>query len=182
MRNRSFKRKTRNVVLLVVLLAIVLGIYYNVRNSRAEKVYEVAGLAIDNYGYLDDEAFILEAKQTEEGTYQIELPESVNTKKINEIYNAFLADLGEQITQTTEDNTTTETENTENVTTEDSISVEGETPTEQEQIVENSTENTEETEQTETPEETTEQEQQLEKIEIVDNKITLTKEQMESKK
>ena len=93
MRRKGLKRKLSNIVLLAVLLATVLGIYYNVYNSRAEDVLEITAVAMDNYGYLNDEEFKLEAKPTENDMYEIELPESINSKKVNQIYNAILEEI-----------------------------------------------------------------------------------------
>ena len=109
MRRKGLKRKLSNIVLLAVLLATVLGIYYNVYNSRAEEVVEIVAVALDNYGYLDNEEFKVEAKPAGDDMYEIELPESINSKKINQIHNVTLeqlADTNQEVEQVTEQNET----------------------------------------------------------------------------
>ena len=92
MRTKSIKRKVSNLLLLVILIAIVVGIYYNIYNSRAENIIEIAAVALDNYGYLSSEEFTLEAKKNANGLYEIELPESVNTKKVGQVYEISIED------------------------------------------------------------------------------------------
>ena len=64
-------------------LIIMIGTYKNIKDSRAENVIELTAIALDNYGYLENEEFTLEAKQIENDLYEIKLPECDNTKKIN---------------------------------------------------------------------------------------------------
>jgi len=84
-RTMSLKRKMGNALLLIMLVVIAVGIYYNIYNSRAEKVVEILATAIDNYAYLEDEEFKLEAKRIENDLYEISMPENINGKNVLEI-------------------------------------------------------------------------------------------------
>ena len=90
MRRKSLKRKISNIALVGVLLAILFGIFYNILNSRAENLIEIGATALDSYGYLDDEEFTLEAQKIANDLWEIELPEDVNSKKVNKVLNVTL--------------------------------------------------------------------------------------------
>ena len=85
MRNKGLKRKLSNILLLGMLLAIVVGIYYNIFNSKAENVLEIQAMALDSYGYLEDEELELIAKDIGDGLYEIEFPKIINGKVVNQI-------------------------------------------------------------------------------------------------
>ena len=63
LKNKIIVRKIRNIVILLMVLLITIGAYKNIDNSRAEDVIELTTIAIDNYGYLENEEFNLEAKK-----------------------------------------------------------------------------------------------------------------------
>jgi len=84
-RTISLKRKIINALLLVMMVVIAVGIYYNIYNSRAEKVVEILATATDNYAYLEDEEFKLEAKRIENDLYEISMPENINGKNVLEV-------------------------------------------------------------------------------------------------
>lgn len=69
-------------------IAIMLGAYNNVRRSRAEKVIEIALEIADKNNQLEKETVIVEATETSDGIYLLELPEIVNTKMITKYYNS----------------------------------------------------------------------------------------------
>ena len=81
LKNKIIVRKIRNIVILLMALIIMIGAYKNIGDSRAEDVIEIGAIALDNYGYLSDEKFILEARQIEKDLFEIELPEVINTKR-----------------------------------------------------------------------------------------------------
>ena len=99
LKNKIIVKKIRNILILLMAIIIMLGAYHNIRNSRAENVIELTSMAIDNYGYLSDEEFKLEARELEDDLYEVELPESVNGKKINQIVEVTLDDMNEATTE-----------------------------------------------------------------------------------
>jgi len=152
MRTKSLKRRISNILLLGILLAIVVGIYYNIFNSKAESVLEVPAIAIDNYGYLGNEIFDLEAKLVKGELYEIELPDTVNNKKILEIIAVTLEEIQED----------DKTENIQGENAEEKLETEN-------VIAENNKADNQKTENVKT-------------VEIKDNKIQLTKKEIESNK
>ena len=189
LKNKIIVRKIRNIVILLMAMIVMVGAYRNIGRSRAEDVIEINAIALDNYGYLPSEIFMLEARDIGDDTYEIELPEDINSKKINQIVKITLE----------EPNVETESENgvKENATTENTV--EGtteqtgttqpatEAPT-TEQVApiteEPTTQEPEQptTQEPETPTPETEEPAQEENIlTIIDNKIYLTKEQIDSK-
>lgn len=145
LKNKIIVRKIRNIAILLMVLLIMYGAYRNIDRSRAEDVVQIAATALDSYGYLSEEQFSLDARQIEDNLYEIELPESVNSKKINNIFAITLIDK-----EPVNENSSTTPENT---------------AQEAGTVVEDESEATEE----------------KNKPEIVENKIYLTKEQMDSK-
>jgi len=83
-RSLSIRRRIKNIILFLVLLVITLGAYYNIQNSKADTTIKMSATALDNYGYLGQEEFELDAKVVEDDLYEIELPQSVNNKKVFE--------------------------------------------------------------------------------------------------
>lgn len=117
LKNKIIVKKIRNIVILLMAIIIMIGAYKNIDKSRAEDVIEIGAIALDNYGYLEQEGFMLEAIQIQEGIYEIELPESVNSKKVNSVMNVVLMPKN-----TEQSNTETESENvTEETTTETQV-------------------------------------------------------------
>ena len=85
LKNKIIGKKIRNIVILIMAIVIIIGIYRYIDSSRAESIIELKAIASDSYGYLTNEEITLEAKQVEGNLYEIELPESINTKKVNQI-------------------------------------------------------------------------------------------------
>ena len=102
LKNKIIGKKIRNIIVLLMAIIVMIGAYRYIDRSRAEKVIEIDAVALDNYGYLEDEEFKLEAKQLDDGSYEIELPESVNTKKINRIVKIGLGELEKTSTENQE--------------------------------------------------------------------------------
>lgn len=102
LKNRIIGRKIRNIVILFMAIVVMIGTYKYIDKSKAEKVIEIGAIVLDNYGYLENEEFILEAKKLEEETYEVELPESINGKKINRIVKIGLGELESTTAQATE--------------------------------------------------------------------------------
>ncbi|MBQ2835654.1 MAG: GBS Bsp-like repeat-containing protein, partial [Clostridia bacterium] len=233
-RNGMIVKKIRNIVILLMAIIVMIGAYKNIGDSRAEDVIEIEAIAIDNYGYLENEIFKLEAIQIDDETYEIQLPESINGKEINQIVKITLeepvpevesegavqenASTENAVEGVAEENPLTEQTPTENATTsEENKEQVAETPDQQESTEQTpveqtptekpttSEENKEQTPETpveelvgeqtpETPVEDFTGEQtpvegeptdqiptEKNAIEIIDNKIRLTKEQIENK-
>ena len=138
--NRKNVRKIISViVILIAIISMVVGIYIKkgVTQYSEPKVIEIKSIAIDSLEGVQNEQFVLEAKETKDNLYEIELPQNVNTKIIDEIENVVL----EKVVDT-EKSTTLTTEGT---------------------IKETEAEIIEEV-----------------NVEVVDNKILLTKDQLEN--
>ena len=140
MRTKNLKRKISNIALVGALLAILFGIFYNILNSRAENVIEIGATALDSYGYLEDEEFTLEAKKIADNLLEIELPEDVNSKKVNKVLSVTLEKIEEKVT---ENEVVNEIENT-NTEIQEQASEDTITESEENTSGENTTETTEE--------------------------------------
>ena len=88
LRNKLIAKKIRNIFILIMTIAIMLGAYNNVRRSRAEKVIEISLEVADKSEQLEKETITVEATETSDGVYLLELPEIVNTKMITKYYNS----------------------------------------------------------------------------------------------
>lgn len=113
LKNKIIGKKIRNIIILLMSIIIMIGTYKFINKSKAEKIIEIKAIAIDNSEILDNEEFILNAKQLEDENYEIELPESINGKIIEQIIEINLNDFtnldNENLNEDGEE-TTTETE------------------------------------------------------------------------
>ena len=178
LKNKIIVKKIRNIVILFMAIVIMIGAYKNIDKSKAEEVIKLDAIALDNYGYLADEKFTLEAKQIDDNLYEIELPENINSKKINKIVKVTLEDY---VPEVISENAVKENATTENAINETEDNAVTKTPVEEE-MVETTTELNEEKENTisenTAPEGTIEEDETLE---IVENKIYLTGEKIDEK-
>lgn len=88
LKNKLIAKKIRNIFILIMTIAIMMGAYHNVRRSRAEKVIEISLEVTDKSEQLEKETITVEATETSDGVYLLELPEIVNTKMITKYYNS----------------------------------------------------------------------------------------------
>lgn len=88
LKNKFKIRKIKNIFILIMIVAIMLGMYNNVRRSRAENVIEISLEVADKNNQLEKETITVEATETSDGVYLLELPEIVNTKMITKYYNS----------------------------------------------------------------------------------------------
>ena len=102
LRNKLIAKKIRNIFILIMTIAIMLGAYNNVRRSRAEKVIEIALEIADKNNQLEKETVIVEATETSDGIYLLELPEIVNTKIINKYYTSASEEIESKTIQLTD--------------------------------------------------------------------------------
>lgn len=89
LKNRIIGKKIRNIVILLMTIIVMIGAYRYIDRSQAENVIEIGAIALEESGQLEEE-IKLEAKQLEDGSYEIQLPEISNNKKINKIIKASL--------------------------------------------------------------------------------------------
>ena len=102
LRNKLIAKKIRNIFILIMTIAIMLGAYNNVRRSRAEKVIEISLEIADKSNQLEKETVIVEATETSDGIYLLELPEIVNTKIINKYYTSASEEIESKTIQLTD--------------------------------------------------------------------------------
>ena len=153
LKNKIIVRKIRNIVILLMVIIVMVGAYRNIGRSRAEDIIEIEAIALDNYGYLEDEKFMLEAKDIGDDLYEVQLPESINTKVVEKVKVMSL-----------QDNTVIYDEDA--VEEEVNTTLTEENATQEENVM---------------PEEQTQKENEVVVGELIDNKIVLTKEQIENK-
>lgn len=102
LRNKLIAKKIRNIFILIMTIAIMLGAYNNVRRSRAEKVIEIALEVADKNNQIEKETVTVEATETSDGVYLLELPEIVNTKVIAQYYNSGNEEINSKTIQLTD--------------------------------------------------------------------------------
>lgn len=88
LKNKLIAKRIRNIFILIMIIAIMMGAYHNVRRSRAEKVIEISLEVTDKNNQIEKETVTVEATETSDGVYLLELPEIVNTKMITKYYNS----------------------------------------------------------------------------------------------
>ena len=102
LRNKLIAKKIRNIFILIMTIAIMLGAYNNVRRSRAEKVIEISLEVADKNNQIEKETVTVEATETSDGVYLLELPEIVNTKVIAQYYNSGNEEINSKTIQLTD--------------------------------------------------------------------------------
>ena len=102
LKNKFKIRKIKNIFILIMIVAIMLGMYNNVRRSRAENVIEISLEVADKNNQIEKETVTVEATETKDGVYQLELPEIVNTKVIAQYYNSGNEEINSKTIQLTD--------------------------------------------------------------------------------
>ena len=102
LKNKLKIRKIKNIFILIMIVAIMLGMYNNVRRSRAEKVIEISLEVTDKNNQIEKETVTVEATETSDGVYLLELPEIVNTKVIARYYNSGNEEINSKTIQLTD--------------------------------------------------------------------------------
>ena len=103
LRNKIIIKKIRNICILLMAIIIMFGVYNNIRNSKAENVIQIELDVIDKSNVLDTQTMSIEATETSEGNYLVNLPISVNKNLITKYYTSS----GEEIDVDTENNIAT---------------------------------------------------------------------------
>ena len=75
-------KKIRNIIFLGMIAIVVLGVYNNIRNSKAEDIIDFTLEVQDRQQLLEMQEIAVQAIDNEDDTYTIKLPKNVNEKNI----------------------------------------------------------------------------------------------------
>ena len=110
LRNKIIIKKIRNIFILLMAIIIMLGVYANIRNSRAENVIQVEMEVADKNNALEVQTIEVEATETKDGNYLLELPISVNEYVVSKYYTTDDAEVEMEDTEADKTLRLTETE------------------------------------------------------------------------
>lgn len=103
LKNKIIVKKIRNIFILLMAIIIMLGAYHNIRNSKAENVIQIELEIADKSNILSAQTITVDATETSEGNYLINLPISVNKNIVSKYYTSS----GEEIEVDVENNIAT---------------------------------------------------------------------------
>ena len=86
LRNRLIIKKIRNICILLMAIIIMIGVYTNIRRSRAENVIPIALEVSDKSETLEMQTIMVDATETQDGNYLLDLPTSVNGNIVTKYY------------------------------------------------------------------------------------------------
>ena len=86
LRNRLIIKKIRNICILLMAIIIMIGVYTNIRRSRAENVIQIALEVSDKSEALEMQTIMVDATETQDGNYLLDLPTSVNGNIVTKYY------------------------------------------------------------------------------------------------
>ena len=86
LKNKIIIKKIRNIFILLMAILIMVGIYHNIRNSKAENVIEIELEIADKSETLSVQTVKVDATETSDGNYLIKLPISVNENIVTKYY------------------------------------------------------------------------------------------------
>ena len=86
LKNKIVAKKIRNIVILLMTLIIMIGAYSNIRRSKAENVIPISMEVVDKDGVLSAHTLDIEARETTDGNYLLELPKIVNGNFVTKYY------------------------------------------------------------------------------------------------
>ena len=98
LKNKIIVKKIRNIFILLMAIIIMIGVYRNIRNSRAENVIQIEMEVADKNKLLENQTITVDATETKEGNFLVELPTSVNENIVTKYYTAD----GAEVTMTDE--------------------------------------------------------------------------------
>ena len=101
LKNKIIGKKIRNILILLMAIIIMLGAYHNIRNSRAENVIQIEMEVSDKSNILSAQTITVDATETSDGNYLVDLPISVNEYIVTKYYTSD----GEEILVDAENNT-----------------------------------------------------------------------------
>ena len=88
LRNKIIVKKIRNIFILLMAIIIMIGVYRNIRNSRAENVIQIEMEVADKNKLLENQTITVDATETKDGNFLVELPTSVNENIVTKYYTA----------------------------------------------------------------------------------------------
>ena len=88
LKNKIIFKRIRNICILVMAVAILVGTYTYVRRSRAENVIQIELEVSDKSETLEAQKIIVDATETQDGNYILNLPTSVNGNIVTKYYMA----------------------------------------------------------------------------------------------
>ena len=86
LRNKIIVKKIRNIFILLMAIIIMIGAYHNIRNSKAENVIQIELEVADKSGILSAQNITVDATETSDGNYLLNLPISVNKNIVTKYY------------------------------------------------------------------------------------------------
>ena len=86
LKNKIVIKKIRNIFILLMAIIIMIGVYTNIRNSRAENVIQIEVEISDKSNKIDTQKITIDATETKDGNYLLELPTSVNEFVVSKYY------------------------------------------------------------------------------------------------
>lgn len=86
LKNKIIVKKIRNIFILLMAIIIMIGVYRNIRNSRAENVIQIEMEAADKDNIIQTQNVTVDATETKDGNYLIQLPKSVNEFVVDNYY------------------------------------------------------------------------------------------------
>lgn len=103
LKNKIIVKKIRNIFILLMAIIIMLGAYHNIRNSKAENVIQIELEIADKSNILSAQTIMVDATETSDGNYLVNLPISVNKNIVTKYYTSS----GEEIEVNVENNIAT---------------------------------------------------------------------------
>ena len=86
LKNKLIIKKIRNICILLMAIIIMVGVYTNVRRSRAENVIQIELEVSDKSEVLGMQTIIVDATETQDGNYLLDLPTAVNGNIVTKYY------------------------------------------------------------------------------------------------
>ena len=86
LKNKIIAKKIRNIFMLLMAIIIMVGVYTNIRNSRAENVLQIDIEVADKSNLLKPQTIKIDATETKEGNYLVELPVVLNKNIVTKYY------------------------------------------------------------------------------------------------
>ena len=107
-RNKINVKMIKNLIILIMAIILIIGIYYNIKKSKAEEIVTITAKIVDEDEKVKNQEIQLTVNKNQEQIYTTELPEFVNENKI-EKYTTFEGK--EIIIKKEENNTEEQTDN-----------------------------------------------------------------------
>ena len=88
LKNKIIFKRIRNICILVMAVAILVGAYTYVRRSRAENIIQIELEVSDKSETLEAQKIIVDATENQDGNYILDLPTAVNGNMVTKYYMA----------------------------------------------------------------------------------------------